>query len=254
MADTAPTPFASITGVRFRVWPVALAGLAIEPLLMLGREPARWFWKHGPSEWMDRPWIFVALACVFQCLVGLSAIFAMRRILPEADANLRWPPGRSSAGLAFMIGLGMGIVMLLADYTPDLVGGTIPNDYSIESVNAVGWIIAVACAPLGEETIFRGVLVGALAVLVPGRVRIGRLDLPLAAYLVAFLFAVVHWRSFIVSPLHLAIAQQSYAVIWGVVYAWLMQRSRSLLAPAIAHATGNAFEVALVIMWRALAI
>jgi membrane protease YdiL (CAAX protease family) len=30
-------------------------------------------------------------------------------------------------------------------------------------------------------------------------------------------------------------AQQLYAFAFGIVYAWLMERSRSLLAPMIAH-------------------
>lgn len=253
MTSLASRPFVSFSGVRFRVWPILAAGIIIEPLLMLGREPARWLWRHGPDAWADRPWIFVGLACLFQGVVGVTAILAMRKVLPQADGNLRWPPDRSYAGLAFTIGIGMALIMFLADYGPELARGAPPGDYSTAPLDAVGWIVAVAMAPLGEETIFRGFLVGALAVLVPGRVRIGHVDLPLAAYFVAILFAVVHWRSFIVSPLHLAIAQQAYAVIWGLTYVWLMERSRSLLAPGIAHATGNALEVTFVIIWRMLA-
>ena len=65
--------------------------LITEPLLMLGREPARWLWQSGPADWADRPWIYVALAIIFQALLGLAAIAAMRRFLPQADAHLRLP-------------------------------------------------------------------------------------------------------------------------------------------------------------------
>ena len=250
MTSVVRRPLVQVYGVRLRIWPILLAAILIEPLLMLGREPARWIWHHGPADWADRPWVFIGLACVLQGVVGVMAILVMRRILPDLQDNLRWPPGRSLAGLAALLGIGMGLVMFLADYWPDLVQGTPPVRYATDPGNAIGWIVAVASAPLGEETIFRGLLIGSLAVLVPGRVRVGRLDLPLAAYIVALLFAAVHWRSFLQPSLSLAIAQQGYAIVWGLAYAWLMERSRSLLAPAIAHGMGDAVEVAMVIGWR----
>lgn len=250
-ADTR-RPFFEIRDFHFRLWPILLVGLAIEPILMLGREPARWLFKASGLS-TEQAWVFVLLACALQGVVGVVSILIMRRVLPQAEDNLRWPPGRSYAGLAFAIGIGMALVMFVADYAPEMVRGTPPDKYATDPVNAVGWVVGIASAPLGEETIFRGLLVGALAVLVPGRIRIGRIDLPVAAYLVALLFAVVHWRSFLNAPLHLAIAQQCYAIVWGLTYVWLMERSRSLLAPSIAHATGNAGEVSMVIVWRLLA-
>src|SRR3546814_5922138 len=97
---------------------------------------------------------------------------------------------------------------------------------------------------LAEETIFRGLLVGMLAVLVPGRLRIGSLDLPVAAYIVALMFGLAHWKSFTVDPFYQAMAQQIYAFVWGLIYVWLMERSRSLFAPMVAHGMGNFTEVA----------
>lgn len=238
-----------------------LAGIAVaiglvlitEPLLLLGREPARWLWKHGPTDWADRPWIFVAMAILLQGVVGLLAILAMRRVVPRAEAYLRWPSGRSLAGLALAIGIGMGVVMLVADYWPQMIAGTPPDDYTTVPVDAAGWIFAMAITGLAEETIFRGFMVGLLVAFMPQRVKIGGIDLPLAAFVIAAMFAVAHWRSFVVSPFHLALAQQIYAIVWGLIYVWLMERSRSLLAPIIAHGTGNAVEVGLVILWRASA-
>ncbi len=107
-------------------------------------------------------------------------------------------------------------------------------------------------AGVNEEPIFRGLLVGMLVVLVPGRVRIGRLDLPVAAYIVAALFGLAYYDSFLHQPLHLAIAQQIYAFAFGLTYVWLMERSRSLLAPALAHGLSDAVEVGIV-MWLAAA-
>lgn len=246
-------PFVELSNAKLRIWPIIIAVIAIEPILMLGREPARWVWHHGPAEWADRAWIFVLLACIFQGVVGVLLILVMRRVLPQAEDNLRWPPGPSLAGLAFVIGIGMAVVMFVLDYWPLFASGNAPDGYSTNAIDALGWIVGIAAAPLGEETIFRGFMIGALSVLVPGRLRIGKVDLPLAAYIVAVAFALVHWRTFLESTLSMAIAQQAYAIAWGLVYAWLMERSRSLLAPMIAHATGNAFEVVAVIVWQAAA-
>jgi hypothetical protein len=103
-----------------------------------------------------------------------------------------------------------------------------------------------------EEPIFRGLLVGGLAVLVPGRLRIVRLDLPVAAYIVALLFGLAHWQNFFARPFSMAAAQQLYAFAWGIIYAWLMERSRSLLAPIVAHGLGDALEVGLVMVMAAV--
>lgn len=239
-------------GFRFRLWPIVGAALLMEVLLRLGREPAQWLWHHGPADWADRPWIFVTLAITFQAVVGVAAILVMRRVLPQADAHLRLPPkGRNLIGTALLVGIGMGIVMLIADYWPQMLSGTAPTDYPLDPVDSSGWLFAMAITGFAEEPIFRGLLVGGLAVLVPGRLRIARLDLPLAAYLVALMFGLAHWQSFAVDPLYMAVAQQAYAFAWGIAYAWLMERSRSLIAPIIAHGVGDVVEVALVMIMAA---
>ena len=72
--------------------------------------------------------------------------------------------------------------------------------------------------------------------------------MPVAAYIVALLFALAHWKSFVVSPFHQALAQQTYAFAWGLTYVWLMERSKSLLAPIVAHGLGNFTEVGIIIL------
>lgn len=250
-ASTSLPRFLRKGGLPLALLAIAAMALLTEPLLQLGREPARWVWHHGPADWAQRPWIFITLAILFQAVVGLVAIALVKRVLPGFDPCLRWPPGRTDVGLAIALGIAMGVVMLVADYWPLAFRRTAPHDYPTDPVNAAGWLLAMGVTGLAEEPIFRGLMVGALVVLAPGRVRIGRLDLPLAAYIVAALFALAHWHSFLSDPLPMAIAQQTYAIGWGLLYVWLMERSRSLLAPIVAHGVGDMVEVGLAILWRA---
>jgi hypothetical protein len=234
---------------RFRLWPIVGAALLMEGLLILGRIPAGLIWKSGPADWAHRPWIYVALAIIFQALLGLAAIGMMRRLLPQADAHLRLPPkGRAMIGTAVLVGIAMALIMLVADYWPEMLSGTAPTDYPVNAIDSPGWLFAMAITGFAEEPIFRGLLVGGLAVLVPGRLRIGQLDLPFAAYLVALMFGLAHWQSFTVNPFYMAAAQQVYAFAWGIIYVWLMERSRSLVAPIIAHGLSDAVEVGLVML------
>ena len=246
-----PRPFLEFSDVRVRLVP-AIMGVIATPILMqavliAGREPARWLWKAGPEDWAGRPWIFVAMAILFQAATGLFAVGLVKLVLPKLDAHLRLPKKRPLVITAFLIGIAMGLLMLVADYWPQLLSGTRIDDYPTDPVNASGWLFAMGITGLAEETIFRGLIVGMLVVLIPGRVRIGALDLPIAAYVASLLFGLAHYDSFLHNPLHLAIAQQIYAFAWGLAYVWLMEKSDSLLAPAIAHGLGDMVEVGVVI-------
>lgn len=253
LSPASSRPFVALSGFRFRLWPILFAALLMQGLLDLGRVPARALYRAGETLWTDHVSVFLLLAIAFQALLGLIAILIMRRLLPAADDHLRWPPERSYAGPAFLIGVGMGLVMLVADYWPELAVQTAPDmSYSKYPLDSAGYLLGMITTGLAEETIFRGLLVGMLVVLVPGRLRIGSLDLPVAAYIVALMFGVAHWRSFTVDPFYQAMAQQIYAFAWGLVYVWLMERSRSLFAPMVAHGMGNFTEVAIVIALNAM--
>lgn len=250
-STTLPRPFIQLYDVRWRIWPILLAGLLMEGIRRSGQAAAKWIYLGGPTAWDGHLSIYLLLAIALQAALGLVGIAIMKRLLPEADPHLRWPPHRSCTGAALAIGVGMGIAMLIADYWPALLAGSPPqSSYAATpyGLNTVGYLVGMLTTGLAEETIFRGLLVGFLVILVPGRLRIGKFDLPVAAYIVAFLFGLGHWQSFVVSPLHEAIAQQVYAFAWGLIYVWLMERSRSLLAPIIAHGVGNFTEVSLILL------
>src|SRR5689334_11647341 len=149
-----------LRNVRIRALP-ALLGVILTPILMqvvliAGREPARWLWKQGPEDWANRPWIFVALAILFQAVTGLIAILIVKRLMPSLDAHLRWPKGKPLVGLGILIGIAMGLIMLVADYWPQLLSHTPIHDYPVDPVDSSGWLFAMGITGLAEETIFRG--------------------------------------------------------------------------------------------------
>lgn len=253
LSPASPRPFVALSGFRFRLWPILLAAVLMQAILEFGRIPAREIYRAGAPLWDGYVSVFLLLAIAFQALLGLAAILVMRRLLPAADAHLRWPPGRSYVGLALLLGVGMGLAMLVADYWPALAAQSAPDmSYSKAPLDSAGYLLGMITTGLAEETIFRGLLVGMLVALVPGRLRIGSLDLPVAAYIVALMFGLAHWKSFTVDPFYQAMAQQIYAFAWGLLYVWLMERSRSLLAPTVAHGVGNFTEVGIVIALNAL--
>lgn len=249
---TAPCPFVHLYDFQLRLWPILLAAILMQGILVAGQEVAKWIYKSGPAAWEGHVSIFLLVAIALQALLGLVGIAVAKRLVPGMDAHLRWPPGRTYVGLALLIGVGMGLIMLIADYWPALLSQTPPTTrYSATPFDSAGFLLGMLTTGLAEETIFRGLLVGLLVALVPGRVRIGAVDLPVAAYIVALLFALAHWKSFAVNPFHQALAQQTYAFVWGLVYVWLMERSRSLLAPIVAHGVGNFTEVGIIILLAA---
>jgi ABC-2 type transport system permease protein len=85
-----------------------------------------------------------------------------------------------------------------------------------------GWILALAvvAAPLCEEFIFRGLIYGGLR---------RSMKAPLAMLMSAAIFAVVH------PPLSML-----PVLVLGLCTAWTYERSKTLLAPMLVHATYNA--------------
>jgi membrane protease YdiL (CAAX protease family) len=246
-------PFFQVTGLKFRLWPILLAAVLMQAMLWPAREAARWVFKHNLDLFHHQVWAFVGLAELFQITVGLVAVLAMRRLLPQADAHLRWPPARTCVGLGIVVGFAMAAIMLIADYWPQLLGHTAPqHNYEMTAAGVPGWLAMMMLAGPNEEIIFRGVLVGMLTVLVPGRIRAGSLDLPFSAVVVGLLFGAAHYNSFFVDPLHQALAQQVYAFGFGLTYVWLMERSKSLLAPMIAHGLSDTLEVGAVMLLSVL--
>jgi tetrahydromethanopterin S-methyltransferase subunit C len=134
----------------------------------------------------------------------MVAVLLLRRLLPQAPTYLRWPKATRYWRLAAVMGLAFAAIMLVADFWPQLFRHRPFPD-------------------LGYEMTSIGVV-------------------PLAAVIVALLFAAAHYQSFFHDPLAMAIAQALYAAAFAVLYAWLMERANSVAAPMLTHGLSDAAE------------
>jgi membrane protease YdiL (CAAX protease family) len=137
-------------------------------------------------------------------------------ILRGGDVAQSLRHGALAAGVACVAGVGYLVVLhhsaLWADVTRQAGAST----------GGRGWImlLAVVAAPLCEEFIFRGLIYGGLR---------RSISAPRAMLMSAAVFAVVH------PPLSML-----PVFVLGLCTAWTYERSKSLLAPMLVHASYNA--------------
>ncbi|HEY4943162.1 MAG TPA: CPBP family intramembrane glutamic endopeptidase [Rhizomicrobium sp.] len=199
------------------------------------------------------PWLYSQH--LFQTLLALVAIFAVKRLMPF-DAGLRWPPGKTYLVPALLWGALFGVLMTLVDHAPDLIAHRAPVlDYPLTTANVVGWLgfEGIYVGPT-EEILFRSLLVGYLIAAMPGKLRLGGFGMSWGGAIVALIFALAHAANFTSRPFFEALGQQLYAFALGILYAYWFEKSRSVLAPIVGHNAGDFVEYAivfaLVVMWR----
>jgi hypothetical protein len=204
---------------------------------------------HTPSpRGPTLAWLYAHHA--FQLLLGLLAIGALKRFI-DADFGLHLPRGKSYVPAAILWGIAFGILMTLVDYAPQLLHGMKPRlDYPLTSANVGGWLFfeGVYVGPT-EEIPFRSLLVTYLAATMPGKLRVGRFNMNWAGIIVALIFALLHATNFDVRAWPLALGQQIYAFALGVLYAYWLEKSQSILAPIVGHNVGDVVEYAILFLW-----
>ena len=176
------------------------------------------------------PWLYMQHALQF--LIALAAIAIVKRRVP-ADYGMHWPRRKTYILPAALWGALFGLIMTVVDYAPQLIAHTKPDlGYPLTTANIAGWLFfeSVYVGPT-EEVPFRALLVTYLAATMPGRLRIGRFEMNWAGVIVAVIFALLHAANFDLRAWPLALGQQIYAFMLGVLY--------SLLAREIAERRGT---------------
>jgi membrane protease YdiL (CAAX protease family) len=70
-----------------------------------------------------------------------------------------------------------------------------------------------------------------------------------AGIIVAIMFALLHATNFETRHFAEALGQQLYAFALGVLYAYWLEKSRSIIAPIIGHNASDVTEYAILFAW-----
>ena len=199
----------------------------------------------------NAPWLYVHHTA--QLLLALIAIVVAKRVVP-GDYGLHLPRGKTYVRAAVLWGLFFGVLMTVVDYLPQILARTAPHlDYALTTPNVLAWLgfEGIYVGPT-EEIPFRALLVTYLAAAMPGRIRFFRYNMNAAGVIIALIFALAHASSFSTEPWAFALGQQIYAFVLGVLYAYWLEKSRSVLAPAVGHNVSDVTEYALLFLMVAL--
>jgi hypothetical protein len=163
------------------------------------------------------------------------------------------PRGKTYIAPAALWGALFGVIMTLVDYAPQLIAHTKPDlGYPPTTANVLGWLFfeSVYVGPT-EEVPFRALLVTYLATAMPGRLRVGRFEMNWAGVIVALIFALLHAANFNLRAWPMALGQQIYAFMLGVLYAYWLEKSQSVVAPIVGHNVSDGVEYLIVLLWIA---
>ena len=182
-----------------------------------------------------------------QLALGLAAIAVLKFGFLRADFGLHWPRGRTYIGWALLGGVVFGVLMTVVDYGPQLVARRFahadwPPGYPVGHGDVWRWMLFSAYAGPTEEIPFRALLVTYLAATMPGTLRVGRFQVSWAGVIVAIIFALLHASSFFNVDWALALGQQVYAFVFSIVYAYWLEKSRSVVASMVGHGLSDLVE------------
>lgn len=219
-----------IAGAYAAFYAIKLFHLAIEPGGNLG-------------------WLYMQHAG--QLVVALLVIAALKYTILPADYGLHWPRGKTYIWPAILWGTFFGVLMTVVDYAPQLIAHTKPDPgFPLTPGNIWGWTFfeGVYVGPT-EEIPFRALLVTYLAATMPGKLRMGRFNMNWAGIIVAVIFALLHATSFDTRNWPEALGQQFYAFALGVLYAYWLEKSKSVIAPIIGHNVSDVVEYLILFAW-----
>lgn len=198
---------------------------------------------------LNLPWLY--LQHTGQLIVALLVIAVLKYRLVPADYGLHWPRGKTYVWPAILWGVVFGVLMTVVDYAPQLVTHTgFHSAHAASPASFWGWFFfsGIYVGPT-EEIPLRSLLVIYLIATMPGKLRMGRFEMSWAGVIVAVLFALLHATSFATRNWALALGQQLYAFAFAVIYAYWLEKSRSILAASIGHNVSDLVEYLIGFMW-----
>jgi hypothetical protein len=243
-------------GLRLKLIPLLVLiamGVGI-PLLAVTLTDLCSKWLHTPGRTPNGftlGWIYIQHTVGF--VLSLLTIGILKKWFVPADYGVHWPRQKTYILTAVLWGAFFGVLMTVVDFAPEILAHTKPHlDYPLTTSNAASWLFFewVYVGPT-EEVPFRALLVTYLIATMPGKFRFGRFEMNWAGLLVALLFALLHANNFATRPWPQALGQQFYAVALGVLYAYWLEKSRSVVAASIGHNVSDGLELAMQYVWVA---
>lgn len=238
---------------RFRFVPtltVVLLGLGLPWLAAELVDYARHYSHLVPGIADKLGWLYAQHGV--QLVLALIAISVMRWLVP-ADYGLHVPQDRSYLVPAILCGLLLGALTAAVVAAPSLIAGTpLRLGHAPDAAGMVGWL-AYCGLVLGpsDEILFRALLVTYLAVTMPGRLRLLGFEISGAGVVVAALYALYD-AGFVTQPFAVALGITVLGFVAATLYAYFLERSKSVLAPAAGHGVAAAAQY-LVLLFMAAA-
>jgi uncharacterized protein len=196
-------------------------------------------------------WLYIHHGLQF--LLSLLAIVILKNWFVPANYGMHWPTRKTYFLPAVLWGVFFAILMTVVDHAPQMLAHTKPDlGFTPTYPNVVGWMFFewVFVGPT-EEVPFRALLVTYLTATMPGKLRLGRYEMSWAGVLVAMIFALLHATNFATRPWPQALGQQIYAFALGVLYAYWLEKSGSVVAASIGHNVGDGIEFTIEYVWAA---
>jgi membrane protease YdiL (CAAX protease family) len=222
--------------------------LALALLVLMGSElvaavVAHWFGIRGDADFTPQSLVAVLAArdAAALCL-ALFGVYAILRA-PLASIGLRLP---KASGVVMGIAFGLVMALIFPRVIQEL---HLQRSYRLEYdtyvmsrstgvIAAASILVSVFVAPVVEEIVFRGIVLGGLVEVTNDVVAI---------LVSAGIFAGIHAGG--------GASQMTTAFLTGIVFGWLYLRTRSIVPSSLAHVIYNAaaFYPVILLMLRARA-
>ncbi len=249
---TATEPFEAAPRLRLKLVPILVTvalGIGVPMAGALIASAASHLLHLPVRPGANLSWLYLQHAG--QLLVALLVIAILKYRFAPADYGLHLPRDKSYIGPAILWGVFFGVLMTVIDYAPQIFAhaasaAAVPASHS----TVWGWIVfeGVYVGPT-EEIPFRALLVTYLIATMPGKLRLGRFQMSWAGVIVAIIFALLHATNFATRHWVEALGQQLYAFTLGVLYAYWLEKSRSIVAASIGHNVGDVVEYLIAFAW-----
>lgn len=230
-------PLFGTKGVKLHAWPIVLAILLAFGIPLVGEVAVLVVQHFVPLPDLPlEPWIEQYYQSAAQLVLALLAISLMKGFV-RADFGLHGPRDDSYVTPALFLGVLLGAVMVGVDFLPQIAQHHPPSGaYGLTPVNIAGSLSYQGFfAGLSDETLYRALIVTYLAARIPGRFYFFRFDMSIAGVIVALIAALTFLGGFIAYPFPIALARMFVAFIAGMFFAFLFEKSKSIVAPVVAH-------------------